>query len=268
MVSRPRLSKITTSSSIPTASRSSWSGQIVVGSVTVPVKAYAATVSQSNSALHLVHRTCGQSIAQPRMCPAHGPVNSDDIAKVFRFAPGDDIILSPAELDALKPEDNDPFCIEHLMTASSFDLSLISGRTLFLVPGHAASSPEYSLVCSLLAKHELWAIGRVVLNDRSQLLGLHVIQDILTAFVLHWPQARRGCPAFVRTPSDSQRLRQLAKETIALRKGFNWDDYQDDYDARLNELVRSKIAARTTCLPTEATKSREKSNTNQTSRAA
>ena len=190
----------------------------------------------------------------------HGPVTTDDIAKVFRFAPGDDMVLSPADLDSLKPQGNDQLRIEHLMTSSGFDLSLTSGRTLFLVPAHAAAAPEYGVFCSLLAKHDLWGIGRMVLNDRNQLLGLHVVQDVLAAFVLHWPQARRGCPAFDRTPVDPQRLRQLVKETAELRKNFSWDEYQDDYEPRLTELVRAKIAARAESTATTTIKSRKKSN--------
>ncbi len=260
MSSRPRLSMPNASTTNPAASRSSWSGQIVVGSVTVPVKAYAAITSPSNSALHMIHRDCGQSIAQPRTCPMHGPVTTDNIAKVFRFAPGDDVVLSPADLDSLKPQGHDQLRIEHLVTSPGFDLSLTSGRTLFLVPAHAAAAPQYGVVCSLLEKHDLWGIGRMVLNDRNQLLGLHVVQDVITAFVLHWPQARRGCPTFDRTPVDPERLRQLVKETAQLRKSFSWDEYQDDYENRLTELVRAKIAARTESTATTTIKSRKKSN--------
>lgn len=268
MSSRPRLSMPSASTTSPAASRSSWSGQIVVGSVTVPVKAYAAIASPSNSALHLIHRDCGQSIAQPRTCPMHGPVTTEDIAKAFQFAPGDDVVLSAADLDSLKPQENDQLRIEHLMPSLSFDLSLTNGRTLFLVPAHAAAAPEYGVVCSLLAKQDLWGIGRVVLNDRSQLLGVKVVQDVLVAFVLHWPQVRRGCPLFDRTPVNPERLRQLVKETAQLRKSFSWDEYQDDYEPRLTELVRAKIAARAESTATTTIKSRKKSNPTLAARAA
>ncbi len=268
MISRPRLSMPGASTTSPVSARSSWSGQIVVGSVTVPVKAYAAIASPSNSALHLIHRDCGQPIAQPRTCPTHGPVTTDDIAKVFRFAPGDDVVLSPADLDSLKPQADGQLRIEHLLTSPGFDLSLTSGRTLFLIPAHAAAAPEYGVVCSLLSKHNLWGVGRAVLHDRSQLIGLHVVQDVLTAFVLHWPQARRACPVFDRTPGDPQRLRQLEKETLPLRKSFAWDEYQDDYEPRLTELVRAKIAARAVTTATTTAKSRKKSNPTLVARAA
>jgi Ku protein len=268
MISRPRLSMPGASTTSPVSARSSWSGQIVVGSVVVPVKAYAAIASPSTSALHMIHRDCGQPITQPRTCPTHGPVTTDDIAKVFRFAPGDDVVLSPTDLDSLKPQGNDQLRIEHLMTSRRFDLSLTSGRTLFIVPAHAATAPEYGVVCSLLAKHDLWGIGRAVLNDRSQLLALHVVQDVLTAFVLHWPQTRRACPVFDRTPGDPQRLRQLEKETLPLRRSFAWGEYQDDYEPRLTELVRAKIAARAGGTATTSPKSRKKPNPTLTARAA
>lgn len=268
MISRPRLSMPGASTTSPASARSYWSGQIVVGSVTVPVKAYAAIAAPSNSALHLIHLDCGQPIAQPRTCPAHGPVSTDDIAKVFRFAPGDDVVLSPTDLDSLKPQDDGQLRIEHLLTSPGFDLSLTSGRTLFLVPAHASAAPEYGVVCSLLAKHDLWGVGQAVLHDRRQLIGLHVVQDVLTVFVLHWPQARRACPVFDRTPGDPQRLRQLEKETLLLRKSFAWDEYRDDYEPRLTELVRAKIAARVGSTATTPSKNRKKPNPTLAARAA
>ncbi len=268
MISRPRLSMPNASTTSPASARSSWSGQIVVGSVTVPVKAYAAIASPSNSALHMIHRDCGQPITQPRTCPTHGPVTTDDIAKVFQFAPGDDVVLSPTDLDSLKPQDEGQLRIEHLLKSPGFDLSLTSGRTLFLVPAHAVAASEYGVVCSLLAKHDLWGVGRAVLHDRSQMIGLHVVQDLLTAFVLHWPQARRTCPTFDRTPVDPQRVRQLEKETLQLRKSFAWGEYQDDCEPRLTELVRAKIAARAGSTEITTAKSRKKPNPTLAARAA
>lgn len=254
MISHPRLSTPKTSTTSPASSRSSWSGQIVIGSVVVPVKAYAAIASPSNSALHLIHRDCGQPITQPRTCSTHGAVGTDDIVKVFRFAEGDNLVLSPAELGSLKPHEDGKLRIDHLMTANGFDPSLIGGRTLYLVPAHPAAAPEYGVVCGLLAKHDLWGIGRAVLNDRHQLIGVHVVQEVLTAFALHWPQVRRACPVFERVlaANQAERLRQLEKETLVLRKSFAWDEYQDDYESRLTELVRAKVATRTANAATPA----------------
>lgn len=269
MISRPRLSTPTTPTTSLASSRSSWSGQIVIGSVVVPVKAYAAIASPSNSALHLIHRDCGQPITQPRTCSTHGPVGTDDIAKVFRFAEGDNLVLSPAELDSLKPQDTGQLRIDHLMTANGFDVSLTAGRALYLVPAHPAAAPEYGVVCALLAKHDLWGIGRVVLNERHQLIGVHVVQEVLTAFVLHWPQVRRACPVFERVlaANQAERLRQLDKETLGLRKSFAWDEYQDDYETRLTELVRAKVAARAASAATPA-KSRKSPRTAVAAQAA
>ena len=103
--------------SVP-ASRCSWSGVLKLGAIKVPVKGYSAAVTQRDNPLHLVHVGCGSRIQQPRRCPTHGEVSTDQIAKAFEYGPADDIVLSDAELDRLKATDDEMIHIERLLPAN------------------------------------------------------------------------------------------------------------------------------------------------------
>ncbi len=190
---RPRTSSasdevvVTNPSAPQLASRSSWSGVLKFGGIRVPVKGYSAAVAQRDSPLHLVHVGCGCRIQQPRRCPKHGEIASDQITKAFEFGPTQDVVLSEDELDQIKPVDNETIHVEHLLPAGRVDVSLLSGRTLNLIPDHLAAVEGYQLVVAALAQANEWAIGRIVMSDRWQPVGLHVVEQRLVLHVLHWP---------------------------------------------------------------------------------
>lgn len=248
---RPRTSSaspevvIKNSSSVPPASRSSWSGTLKLGAITVPLKGYSAAVTQRDSPLHLVHSGCGSRIQQPRRCPKHGEVLSEQIVKAFEFAPDDDIVLTEDELTNLKPDDDHVIHIKHLLSARRVDVSLASGRTLNLIPAHAAAAEAYQLVVAALTRADEWGIGRVVMSERQQLVGLHIVQQQLVLHVLHWPAQWRACPAFVAPkPPALADVERLSVSLTPLRMPFDWSDLRDDFDQKLTDLVSRKLTSR------------------------
>lgn len=121
-----------------TASRASWSGQLQLGPLAVPVKAYPALVAPTSGPLHQVHVACGRRISQRKVCPDHGELTADEIGKAFEFAPNDQLAVSQEELDSLSPIDDQTIHLEHLLPSEKFDCSFLSGRTLHLTPTHPA----------------------------------------------------------------------------------------------------------------------------------
>src|SRR5690606_30857441 len=100
--------------------------------------------------LHQVHQGCGERIQYRKQCPIHGQVEEEEIAKAFSFAPSDQLELTAEELASLKPEDDKSIHIEHLIPGSKMDLALLSGRSLHLVPAHAAAAANYTLLVQTL----------------------------------------------------------------------------------------------------------------------
>ena len=103
--------------SVLPASRSSWSGTLKLGAISVPVKGYSAAVTQRDSPLHLVHTKCGSRIQQPRRCPKHGEIPLDQIVKAFEFAPDNDIVLTEDDLNQLQPNVDQTIHVERLLPA-------------------------------------------------------------------------------------------------------------------------------------------------------
>ncbi len=278
---RPRTSSassevvIQNPSSMPTTTRSSWSGTLKLGAISVPLKGYSAAVTQRDSPLHLVHAGCGSRIQQPRRCPKHGEIPAEQFVKAFEFAPDDDIVLTEEELNQLKSSDDKTIHIECMLSARQFDLFLLSGRTLNLIPAHAAAADAYQVIVAALARADEWGLGRLVMSDRQQLVGLRVVDQRLALHVLHWPAQWRACPAFETSkPPALADVERLSASLTPLRKPFEWSDFQDDFDQKLTDLVSRKLAARQRGKPTvvvkgEPTKSTpRRTTTPRTGRAA
>ncbi len=241
----PRIMNAASEASVP-SSRASWSGRLSIGSIAVPVKAYSAVVSKAGSALHQVHAGCGQHIEHRKTCPNHGEVANDQIVKAYSYGPGNDLMLTAPELARLASVDDETIRIDHLAPAAYVDLGLLSGRTLWLVPAHAPAVSDYALIVACLSRADNWAIGSVVFSERRQPVAIHAFDRRLMLHVLHWPAQRRSCPAFVqaRDPLSGGEVRAFEKSLVKLRREFAWQEYTDESEQRLTELVREKLAAR------------------------
>jgi non-homologous end joining protein Ku len=130
--------------------RASWTGQLELGPLKLPVKAYPALVTPTNGPLHQIHTACGRRISQRKVCPEHGELATDAIGKAFELSPEQSIALTANELASLSPDDDSSIRIEHLLPLEKIDLSLLSGRMLFLAPTQPAVELLYARAIAAL----------------------------------------------------------------------------------------------------------------------
>ena len=228
------------------AARASWNGQLALGPLLVPVKAYPALVVPNQGPLHQIHVGCGERISQRKVCPKHGELEAAAICKAFAFAPGDQLTFTTEELDSLAGPDDHTIRIEHLMPSDKFDHTLLSGRSLHLVPTHAAATMEYARAAALLGATPHWGVGSMVLSDQRKPIAVRVDERRLLLFVLHIPEHRRAYPGaeLERASIPAAELRALEKSLLPLHKSFAWEEYRDDGAERLNGLIARKLAER------------------------
>ena len=245
------------------AARAGWNGQLALGPLLVPVKAYPALVVPNQGPLHQSHIGCGERISQRKTCPKHGDLETHDIGKAFSFAPGDQLTFSAEELESLAPPDDQTIRIEHLLPSNTFDHSLLSGRSLYLAPTHAAAMSAYARAIAVLGATPHWGIGMMVLSDQRRTVAVRVEAERLMLFVLHAPEYRRTYPGpeLERTTIPSSELRALEKSLLPLHKSFAWTDYRDDAAERLNGLIQRKVAARKSSVGATTAKGRKGSRT-------
>ncbi len=227
------------------ASRASWCGQMKLGALCVPVKAYAAIATPPDIPLRQLHAVCGQRIEYRKCCPSHDEVPAAEIVKGYPYQPDQYVRLTEEELASLQPTDEKTIHLEHFLDPPSVDLVLFAGRTLYLAPANPAARRPFTTVLQSLERSGKWAVGRVVFSGKWQLVAIRPADEVLLVHTLYHPAQRR-----VLVSSDGgavevsqQDLRPLLRLIDATDGDIPWENYRDDTERRLTELVEAKVAA-------------------------
>jgi DNA end-binding protein Ku len=229
----------------PPSNRPTWSGLLQLSLVGIPVKAYAAVRAAAASSCHLLHANCGQRIRYAKHCPVHGTVDAAAITRGVAYAPGQHVILEPAELDALRPARDRALRLEHFVEPAHVDPALFSGRSLYLLPDGPAAERGYHVLRDSMRLRGRWAIGRVVLGGHRNAILVRPTTTTLVVHVLHYPEYLRACPTRPTpkiTDAAATEERRLAGLLIDAATGtLAWETYRDENAAELRALVERKL---------------------------
>jgi DNA end-binding protein Ku len=226
------------------ASRASWCGQLQIGDLCVPVKAYAAIATPPETPLRQLHAGCGQRIEYKKWCPKHGAVSQQDIVKGYPYQPDQYVELSQSELDQLQPTDNKTIHLEHFLKPSFIDPVLFAGRSLYLLAANPAARRSFVMVARALERSGKWGLGRVILSNRWQIVIVRPIENALLVHTLHHPAQSRALPSVetMEAKVTQTELRPLVKTINGLYGDVNWEAYKDNAERRLVEAVECKIS--------------------------
>ena len=232
----------TPAGSVP-AGRATWCGQVRLGEVRFPVKAFAANVALSGP-LCQVHTGCGRKIQQRKFCPRHGELAAADIGKAYPYGPDQLIPLTDTELASLEAPDDKTISITRFVAACEFDLCLLAGRSLFLLPENSVANADYGAVVLAMQSASVWGIGEVVLSGRRRLVALQPHSRRLVLHLLHWPAQRRSCPLLEAPAEDPPKrcVTAIGRHIADHSEAITWPDLNDDWERRLTALVQRKLA--------------------------
>lgn len=227
--------------------RSEWKGTLQVAQLRVPVKAFSASSSEPEITLNQLHRNCGRRITQPRVCPAHGNVESDAIISGYRVADDCYLPIEPAELEALRPENDKSLAIECFIDEDTVDPVFHSGRTLYLVPDGPTGQRPFGVLRDGMKATTRYAFSKVVLSGRERLVLLRPCGKLLAMTVLEYPQKVRATTDYeseVAQTMPGERELELVQQLIdaLTRKEFQLSHYRDRYQDGLASLIERRIA--------------------------
>jgi non-homologous end joining protein Ku len=132
--------------------------------------------------------------------------------------------------------------LERFLEPAQFDPLLFSGRSLYLLPDGPAAGHAYTVLHQALVQCGRWAVGRVVLGGRRQVVVLRPAVAGLVIQVLHFPEQVRACPPATRPLLGGAAAELgLAVQLIAAAAGdVDWTAYRDAAAQELEALVEAK----------------------------
>jgi DNA end-binding protein Ku len=220
--------------------RAIWRGAVSFGLVSVPVKLYSATESHDVS-FRQVHAKDGGRIKYQRVCSLDGEeVAYADIAKGYETEDGEMVMLSEDDLADLPVSASREIAVEKFVPAEQIDPMLLE-KSYYLEPEKAGAKP-YTLLREALKDTGRMAVVTVALRQRTSVAVLRVRDDVIVLQTMMWPDEVRPPDFRIETGEvkDAEvKMAQMLVETLA--GDFDAAEFEDDYAAALDAVVKAKI---------------------------
>jgi DNA end-binding protein Ku len=224
------------------AARSTGSTTISFGLVSIPIKLYTATQSQSVG-FNMLHAECGSRVKQQLFCPVHEQViERDETVKGYEVSKGQYVVFDSEELAKLEAEKTNTVEITEFVPAASVDFVQIE-KTTYLGPdkgGHKA----YNLLGHAMRHTEVVAIGRYNARGKSYVVMIRPYQKGLALHQLYYADEVRSFDDVdlgedVRFSGAEQELAEMLIAQLRAER-FEASRYRDEYSDRVREAAEQK----------------------------
>ena len=223
--------------------RAIWKGAVSFGLVNVPVRLYSATENHDVQ-FRQVHRTDGGRIKYQRVCSIDGEqVSYDDIAKGYETDSGEMVVLDDDDLADLPISTTKEIAVDKFVPAEQID-PLVLDKSYYLEPDKSSVKP-YVLLREALEQTDRVALVTVSLRTRSTVALLRVRDDVIVLQTMLWPDEVRK-PEFGVLDDDDTKIKKAELEMAhmlveSLAGDYEPDEYSDDYEQAVKEVVKAKL---------------------------
>lgn len=233
------------------AARSTGTGTISFGLVSIPVKLYTAT-SSHGVGFHMLHKKCGTRVKQQLFCPYDREVvERSDTMRGFEYAREQYVEVTDHDLDAVRAERTDRIDIVEFVPAETVDLLYVD-KTNYLGPDKGGAR-AYKLLADAMERTGKFAVGRYGVRGKDQLVLLRPYKGGLIMHQVYYADEVRpfeeiAPPAKVDfRPQEEDLADRLIGELSA--DAFHPENYHDQYQERLTGLIEKKVAGQEISLP-------------------
>jgi DNA end-binding protein Ku len=232
--------------------RSIWRGAISFGLVNVPVKLYSA-VSKKTVRFNQLHEKDNSRIQLKRFCGEEDiEVPYEEIVKGYETSPGQYVVITPEELEALDPKKTRTIDIEDFVDLDDID-PLFYEHPYYLAPDTGASKP-YKLLLEALKETNKVAIARVVIRSKEYLTAIRPAGDVLTLETMLFADELIDPSDIDELPDEDVRATgrevDMARQLIeSLATEFEPAKYHDEYRERVLDLIERKAEGQEVAVP-------------------
>ncbi|WP_109484497.1 Ku protein [Occallatibacter savannae] len=229
------------------AGRPYWSGQLRISLVAFGIQLFPATSSTSEVSFHQIDRKTHQRVHHLNVINGDQPVANDDIVKGFEYSKGNYIIVEPDEIKNLRLATQKTISVAQFIEAKSLPPYLFE-KPYFVVPDQKGSAEAFAVVREAMIESDKVAIGEAAFAGREHLITIapHPDKKVrgMMAYTLRYAEElRKAKDYFGSIPEQSidKKQLELANQLIKSQSApFNLDEFKDDYEAALRELIDAK----------------------------
>ncbi|HTZ46454.1 MAG TPA: Ku protein [Verrucomicrobiae bacterium] len=218
-----------------------WKGYITFGLISIPIRLFAAA-RESHTRFHEIHRECGTRIHHQLYCPYdERVVTRQEVALGYETDKDTYVLVEPAELKKIQPKSSK--VMEILQFAKLDEVDPIYFETSYFCVPEEGGRRAYDLLLSTLLHMEYAAVARITLHQRERVVIVRPYLQGLTIHAIYYPNEIRKVEHYTQTQLKTLKKQELALgEQFAktLVKPFRPEEYRDEYEARVKQLIESK----------------------------
>ncbi|GAA4928492.1 Ku protein [Streptomonospora halophila] len=226
-----------------------WKGTLSFGLVSLPVRLFSAR-ERHGTRFHQFQRDTSDRIRYRRVNERTG--KEVDSAEIVRGTKADAssgadeyVIVEPREMEEIAPGRSSSLEITAFVPADDVE-ALWYDSAYYVAPESKGSAKPYRLLCRALEHSGRLGLTTLVMRERQHLAVVGPQQGVLTLSTLWWADEVRDpeetLPAIPETDLGERDL-DLAEQLIgAMAEEWRPEAYTDDYQERIDELIRAKSA--------------------------
>lgn len=229
------------------AGRPYWSGQLRISLVAFGIQLYPATSNTSEVSFHQIDRKTHQRVHHLNVINGDQPVANDDIVKGYEYSKGKYIIVEPDEIKNLRLETQKTISVAQFIDAKDLPPYLFE-KPYFVVPDQKGSAEAFAVVREAMVESDKIAIGEAAFAGREHLIAIapHPDKKVrgMMAYTLRYAEELRQAKDYfssIAEQSIDKKQLELANQLIKSQSApFKLDEFKDDYEAALRELINAK----------------------------
>jgi DNA end-binding protein Ku len=220
-----------------------WKGYISFGLVSVPVRLYAAARDQHVS-FNQIHEPCGSRIKQQTFCPVcERVVERNELVKGYQVDRDSYVLVNNEELKTLEADSSEAMEIAQFVSLS--DVDPIYYQASYYSAPEDPGRRAYALLLQAMEKLNVAAIAKVTLHSREQIVLMRPYHRGIVLHTLYYPAEVREVSEYGKNESMTLQKPEvdLAEQFIRqLTAAFDPEQYKDEYQQRVLDLVETKRA--------------------------
>ena len=239
------------------AARSIWKGAISFGLVNIPIQVFSAEQKEEYTSFSQLCQK-GHRIKYKKWCPIEErEVPWSEIKKGYEITKNDYVVLEKEEIENIKLKTTNTIEIKEFINSEEFDPLFIE-KSYYVGPdtgkkkkgsdnttNNTIPAKAYSLFVKILNETKKVAIGKVVLRDKEQLVGLRAYQRGLVMHQLKYLDEIRpmdeigGLDSAQKIDANELSLGKTLVENLTAEE-FDLGQYSDAYAKELEKLIEAK----------------------------
>lgn len=224
--------------------RSTWSGFLNFGLVSIPVGLYSATTDQTVH-FNQLHKGTSNRVRYKKVDEATGEeLDTDEIVNGYPVGDGEYVIVTREELKQAAPGKSETIEITDFVDLGEIDAKFFR-QTYYLGPRGKGADHAYALLRQAMRESNKVGIATLVLRDKEHLVAVRPGDDVLMLETMYFLDEIRDPREQIDDLPELERAnpRELAvaKQLIeSLSAKWSPDQYRNTYRERIGELIEKK----------------------------